>query len=66
MITLMLQSFAVPNWLNYNVSLPLATHQCCCVDDVNIAGELSLPSCGDGFPPILAKAWTPMSPMVTL
>jgi hypothetical protein len=59
MITLMLRSFAMPNWLNYDVSLPLAMRQCCRVDNINIAGESSLPSCNDGFPPILAKSMDP-------
>jgi hypothetical protein len=62
----MLHSFAMPNRLNYNVLSPLAMRQRCHVNNIDIAGESSLPSCDDGSPPILAKAWTPMSPMATL
>ncbi len=62
----MLCSFAVPNWPNYDVLSPLVLLQRCRVNDINIAGESLLPLCDNGFPLILAKTWTPMSPMATL
>jgi hypothetical protein len=62
----MLRSFAVPNRPNYDVSSPIVKRQRCRVDDIDIVGESSSPSCDDGPPTILAKAWTPMSPMATL
>jgi hypothetical protein len=62
----MLRLFAVPNQLNYNELLPLAMHQRCRVNNIGIAGELSSPSCNDGSPLILAKAWTLMIPMAML
>ena len=66
METPMLRSFAVPNRPNYDVSSPIVTRRRCRVDDIDIVGESSSPSCDDGPPTILAKAWTPMSPMAML
>jgi hypothetical protein len=44
----MLRSFAVPNRPDYDVSLPIVTRRRCRVDDIDIVGESSSPSCDDG------------------